>query len=67
MTRDKLKTGRLVAFFLCALLLFNYPLLSLFNHNHLLFGIPLLYLYFFSAWLVVILLTFWSTRGTERF
>lgn len=67
MSRDRLKTGRLVALFLSALLLFNYPLLSLFNHDHLLFGIPLLYLYLFFAWLIVILLTFWSTKGAKRF
>jgi len=62
MTRDKLKNGRLVAVFLVGLVLFNYPLLSLFNMGALFIGIPLFYVYLFAAWLSVILLTAWITR-----
>lgn len=63
MTRDKLKNGRLVAIFLTGLVLFNYPLLSLFNMDALFMGIPLFYIYIFTAWLVIIFLTAWVTRG----
>ncbi len=63
MTRDKLKNGRLVAVFLIGLVLFNYPLLSLFNMDGLFLGIPLFYVYMFAAWLSVIVLTAWITRG----
>lgn len=63
MTRDKLKSGRLVAIFLTGLVLFNYPLLSLFNLDSLYMGIPLFYIYLFTAWFIVILLTSWITRG----
>jgi len=63
MTRDKLKNGRLVAVFLAGLVLFNYPLLSLFNMDTLFLGIPLFYVYLFAAWLSVILLTAWTMRG----
>jgi hypothetical protein len=48
---------RLIALFLLACLLFNYPLLYLFNTDYRLFGIPLLYVYMFAAWALLIALT----------
>ncbi|GAB6905491.1 conserved hypothetical protein [Desulfosarcina cetonica] len=56
MTRDKINGRRLVGLFLLGLLLFNFPLLSLFNRPVLVFGIPLFYLYLFGVWSVMILL-----------
>ena len=47
---------RAVVLFLVALLAFNPPLLSIFASDALVFGVPLLYLYLFCAWGVVILL-----------
>ncbi len=47
---------RLVALVLLGALLFNEPLLGLFDRLQLWFGIPLLYLYLFTAWGVFILL-----------
>lgn len=41
---------RLAALCLLGLLLFNYPLLAVFNVPRMLFGIPVLYVYFFLAW-----------------
>ncbi len=52
----KVKKERLIALTFVGMLIFNYPLLSLFNHSTLIFGIPLLYLYLFSIWLVFIIL-----------
>ena len=46
----KLTGERLVAAFLCGCVLFNYPVLSLFDRDAHLFGIPLLYTYVFVAW-----------------
>lgn len=46
----------LAALFLLACLLFNYPLLSLFNASALALGVPVLYLYLFVAWAVVVVL-----------
>jgi len=46
----KLTGERLVAVFLCGCLLFNYPVLALFDRGDYLFGIPLLYVYVFAAW-----------------
>ncbi|MDH4093469.1 MAG: hypothetical protein OEV81_01650 [Betaproteobacteria bacterium] len=47
---------RLVALCLLGLLLFNYPLLAVFNVPVMIFGIPLLYVYFFLAWAALIAL-----------
>ena len=49
-----LKGQRLVALFLLGCLLFNYPLLSLFAGDVRVWGIPLIYLYAFTAWAVII-------------
>ena len=47
---------RLVALCLLGLLLFNYPLLAVFNVQGALFGVPVLYAYFFLAWAMLIAL-----------
>lgn len=56
MSKPSIKMQRLAALFALGCLLFNYPLLALFNHAALLGGIPLLYVYVFSAWAVMIAL-----------
>ncbi len=50
---------RLLALFLLGWALFNFPLLSIFNRAATLFGIPVLYVYIFVAWAVVIALAAW--------
>jgi hypothetical protein len=50
------KGERLVGLFLLGCLLFNFPLLALFNVRATLFGIPLLYAYLFAAWGLLIAL-----------
>jgi hypothetical protein len=45
---------RLVGVFLLGCLLFNFPLLALFNVRATLFGIPMLYAYLFAAWALLI-------------
>jgi hypothetical protein len=42
--------------FLLGLLLFNYPLLALFNRAAGAFGVPVLYAYIFVAWAALIAL-----------
>ena len=56
MTRDKVNGRRLVGLFLFGLLMFNFPLLSIFNRPVLVFGLPLLYLYLFGVWSMFIFL-----------
>jgi hypothetical protein len=53
--RDR-KGQRLVALFAFGCLLFNYPLLSLFNVNASVFGVPVLYVFIFAAWALLIAL-----------
>lgn len=50
MQKSSIRGQRLVALFLIGFLLFNYPLLFLFNSGGTFFGIPLLYAYIFGAW-----------------
>ena len=56
MTFDKEKSRRLVGLFLLAVVLYNYPVLSLFNLSETISGIPVLYLYLFIVWLLAIVL-----------
>ena len=41
---------RLIGLFLLGVILFNYPLLSLFNQSLEVAGIPVLYTYIFIVW-----------------
>lgn len=53
----------LVVLFVVALLAFNPPLLSIFSVPELIFGIPVLYLYIFVVWGVVIALLAFNVTG----
>ena len=61
MTPDSLKGKRLVGLFIVGLIFFNYPILSLFNLNKIIFGIPILYVYVFMVWFFLILLIVFIT------
>ena len=50
------KGQRLVALCMLGALLFNFPILALFNVPGTLFGVPVLYAYIFIAWAVLIAL-----------
>ncbi len=50
----EIKAQRLVALCMLGVLLFNYPLLALFNVAATVFGIPVLYAYIFTAWSLLI-------------
>ena len=52
-TRDKLRQWWWIAFAL-GLLMINYPFLQIFNTSTFVFGLPLLFLYFFVGWAVSI-------------
>ena len=47
---------RFVALCMLGLLLFNYPILALFNLSGAFFGVPMLYAYIFIAWAMLIAL-----------
>jgi hypothetical protein len=54
MNRSSIKGQRLAALFIIGCLLFNYPLLHLFNSAAEMLRIPLLYVYIFGAWAALI-------------
>ena len=54
MIRTRLVAQRLAFLFLVGCFFFNYPLLSLFASDSRLWGIPLVYVYLFVAWAVLI-------------
>jgi hypothetical protein len=45
---------RLAAIFVMGCVLLNYPILSLFSRSEAVAGIPLLYVYVFAAWTLLI-------------
>jgi len=53
---ERRRRERLVSLAVIGILAINYPLVALFSHVTLLFGIPLLYLYLFVVWLAIIAL-----------
>lgn len=54
MDNFEVKAQRLAALCLLGVLLFNYPVLALFNVAGTVFGIPVLYAYIFTAWTLFI-------------
>ena len=59
MREPNIDRQKLIATFLLGVLLFNYPVLSLFNRAAAVLGIPLIYAYIFLAWGGLIALTAW--------
>ena len=64
MSNSDRKGQRLVALCMLGALLFNFPVLALFNVTGTLFGVPLLYAYVFIAWAALIgLMAFVADSG----
>lgn len=55
MRRAVLTSQRLLAVFLTGMLLLFSPIVSLFDRPEFWFGIPLIYLYLFSVWALLII------------
>jgi hypothetical protein len=56
MKRPGRRGTQLACLFLLGCLLFNFPLLALFNVHATVLGFPVLYAYVFAAWLLLIVL-----------
>ena len=56
MLNEKAKEQRFVAICMLGIVLFNFPVLALFNVGGAVLGIPLLYAYIFAAWALLIVL-----------
>lgn len=54
---------RLVAVFIGGVFLLYSPVISLFDQLRLWFGVPVLYLYLFTVWGVLVALMAWITEG----
>ena len=57
------KGQRFVALCMLGILLFNYPILALFNVSGTLFGVPVLYAYMFIAWAALIATMAWLAES----
>jgi hypothetical protein len=57
------KGQRFVALCMLGVVLFNYPILALFNVSGVLFGVPVLYAYIFIAWAALIALMAWFAES----
>ena len=68
MMRESKLNKRLVALFLLGCVLFNYPILSLFDLEIPIFGLPLVVVYIFGIWCLLIGLTALATmfRSNEH-
>lgn len=65
MKKSASRTARLLSLFALGCLLFNYPLLALFNVPASFFGVPVLYLYLFGGWALVIALLAFAMERRE--
>jgi TRAP-type C4-dicarboxylate transport system permease small subunit len=66
MDKPKSKSQLLMGLFLLGCVLFNYPILTLFNRRTTLFGIPLLYLYLFIVWATIIVAIMLITKARKK-
>ena len=57
------KGQRFVALCLLGTLLFNYPILALFNVSGTVLGVPVLYVYMFIAWAALIAAMAWLAES----
>lgn len=62
---DSLRGARMVAVAALAVLLFNFPLLALFDVDVRVFGVPLLWVYLFVVWAAVIAVVAWVVRDAD--
>ena len=59
------KGQRMVALCMLGCVLFNFPILALFNVPGTLLGVPVLYAYIFFAWALLIALMAWVVEKRE--
>jgi hypothetical protein len=60
------RAQRFAYLFIVGTLAFNYPLLSLFDVPRMILGIPLLYVYIFTIWALLIVLVGITARSRPR-
>ena len=65
MREPHINQQKLVALFILGAVLFNYPILSLFNNAGSVLGVPVIYVYIFVAWAGVIGLVAWIVERKD--
>jgi hypothetical protein len=60
------KSMQLVGVFFLGCVLFNYPILTLFNIDTFVMGLPLFYIFLFAGWAVLILLILLITETGRK-
>lgn len=65
MLKRSLRYSRLIALFTLGCIALLYPLISLFNRATTVFGIPLLYVYLYGTWVVLIVLARLAAKCRE--
>ena len=60
------KSMQLVGVFFLGCVLFNYPILTLFNIDTFVMGLPLFYIYLFAGWAVLIVLILLITETGKK-
>jgi len=63
MSDSESKGQRFVALCMLGMVLFNYPILALFNVTGTVLGVPVLYVYVFVAWAALIALMAWIAES----
>ena len=66
MARPAAKGERSLGLFALGLVIFNPPLLSIFSIERLPFGLPLLYLFLFAAWALLIVMMALNARSRDE-
>ena len=59
------RAQRMIALCMLGCVLFNFPVLALFNVSESVFGVPVLYAYIFIAWALLIALMAWVAEREE--
>ena len=62
MREPNIDQQKLLAIFLLGVVMFNYPILSLFNKAASALGVPIVYVYIVLAWAGLIALVAWSVE-----
>lgn len=66
MSAPSRRNDRSAALFLLGVVLLNAPLLLIFNFDARLFGVPVLFLYLFAAWILLVALLGISIEGPDE-
>lgn len=60
------KTSKIISIAFLVFVLLNFPILGLFGKPYFLFGIPLLYLYIFIVWIIMIIFLAFMMRDKRK-